>query len=241
MNTDDYRGESALPEDPELDSLYRAITGRQQFRYRADSDPLYRAAADRYVQNGRMAMRDTMGQAAALTGGYGSSYAQAAGQQRYDEYLRSLSEALPQYNSMAWQQYQAEGEALQNAYDLAWQRRESAYRRDRDAAADAAAAEQRDYSRRQDSYRQLYQLITAAGYEPADEELAAAGMSREQAEALRQQYLLAQQPKARSYGGSGSKSSKKKTDSKAKSGSVGAAVGAGAGAGTGNWVSLLMN
>ena len=185
MNTDEYRSETGLPEDPELDSLYRAITGRQQFRYRADSDPLYRAAADRAVQNGRMAMRDTQGRAAALTGGYGSSYAQAAGQQQYDEYLRTLSEALPQYYGLAWEQYRAQGEALQNAYDLAWQRRESDYRRDRDAAADAAAAEKLGYERRQDSYRQLYQLISAAGYEPTDEELEAAGMSRAQAEALR--------------------------------------------------------
>ena len=193
--------------DPELDSLYAAITGRQAFSYKASEDPLYRSAADRYIQNGRMAMRDTMGQAAALTGGYGSSYAQAVGQQQYDEYLRSLAQVLPQYYSMAWQRYEAQGQALRDAYDLARQRRQDDYARQRDeeereraAAAAAQAAEARDYARQQDSYKQLYQLIFSSGYVPTDEELSAAGMSRAQADALLRQYLQGQKPKGSSGG-----------------------------------------
>ena len=194
--------------DPELDSLYAAITGRQAFSYKASEDPLYRSAADRYIQNGRMAMRDTLGQAAALTGGYGSSYAQAVGQQQYDEYLRSLAQVLPQYYSMAWQRYEAQGQALRDAYDLARQRRQDDYARQRDeeereraAAAAAQAAEARDYARQQDSYKQLYQLIFSSGYVPTDEELSAAGMSRAQADALLRQYLQGQKPKGGSRGG----------------------------------------
>ena len=194
--------------DPELDSLYAAITGRQAFSYKADQDPLYRSAADRTIQNGRMAMRDTMGQAAARTGGYGSSYAQAVGQQQYDEYLRSLAQVLPQYYSMAWQRYEAQGQALRDAYDLARQRRADDYARQRDeeereraAAAAAQAAEARDYARQQDSYKQLYQLIFSSGYVPTDEELSAAGMSRAQADALLRQYLQGRKPKGGSSGG----------------------------------------
>ena len=199
--------------DPELDELYRAITGRQSFSYRADSDPLYRAAADRYIQNGRLAMRDTMGRAAALTGGYGSSYAQAAGQQQYDEYLRQLSAAAPEYYDLAFRQYQAQGQALQDAYNLARQRDADAYGRARDAAADARAAEAQAYARQQDAYKQLYNLIVTVGYHPTDEELAAAGMTRPQAEALLAQW---QQPAAgRSYSGYGG-SKKKKTKTTVK-------------------------
>ena len=109
--------------DRELEELYAAVTGRPAFSYTPGNDPLYRSYAERYVQNGRLAMRDTLGQAAALTGGYGSSYAQSVGQQRYDEYLRSLSEALPEFYGMAWQRYQAEGEVLKDAYGLGRQRR----------------------------------------------------------------------------------------------------------------------
>ena len=216
-----------LPDtEAELDALYRAITGRQPFRYRADSDPLYRAAADRYIQNGRLAMRDTQGRAAALTGGYGSSYAQAAGQQQYDEYLRQLSAAAPEYYKLAFQQYQAQGQALQDAYGLARQRDADAYARARDAAADERAAAADAYARLQDAYDRLYDLIVNAGYEPTDQELAEAGMTRAQADAL----LAGRKKKAssaRSYGG-GSKKKKKSSGSR-KSGSDKSGGGTGAG------------
>jgi hypothetical protein len=190
-------GESAA--DPELDELYRAITGRKAFSYSAAKDPLYRVAADRAIQNGRLAMRDTMGQAASLTGGYGSSYAQGVGQQRYDEYLRGLADAVPEYYRLAFQQYQAQGDALRDAYGLARQRDQDAYARQQDAAAAARAAEAAAYARQQDAYKQLYNLIVNAGYEPTDEELAAAGMTRAQAEAL----LRRQQQSAGGRAGSG--------------------------------------
>ena len=62
--------------DAELERLYAAITGRPAFSYDPASDPVYNSYAQSYQRRGRLAMRNTMGQAAALTGGYGSSYAQ---------------------------------------------------------------------------------------------------------------------------------------------------------------------
>ena len=41
-------------------------------------------------------MKDTMGQAAALTGGYGSSYAESSAQQQYDAYLQQLGDIVPE-------------------------------------------------------------------------------------------------------------------------------------------------
>ena len=224
-------------DDRELNRLYTAITGRPSFSYSPSGDPMYQSYADRYLQNGRLAMRDSMGQGAALTGGYGSSYAQSVGQQQYNEYLRSLGEVLPELYGLAWQRYSAEGEQLQKAYDLAWQRRENAYQRGRDALADerwaseqelerqrwdsqqAAAAEKTAYQRQSDSYKRLYQLISSSGYEPTDGELAEAGLTREQAEALRWEYLRANKllPGAGGGGGGGyarGGSGKKKTASK---------------------------
>ena len=232
----------AFDDDRELERLYTAITGRPGFSYSPSDDPMYRSYADRYVQNGRLAMRDSMGRSAALTGGYGSSYAQSVGQQQYNEYLRSLGEVLPELYGLAWQRYSAEGEQLQKAYDLAWQRRENAYQRGRDALADerwaseqelerqrwdsqqAAAAEKTAYQRQSDSYKRLYQLIASSGYEPTDAELEAAGLTREQAEALRYEYLRANKllPGAGGGGGGGyGGGSRKKTASKtaAKTGS----------------------
>lgn len=154
--------------DEELEALYAAISRRPAFSYDPGADPVYQSYARRYAQDGLLAMRDTMGQAAALTGGYGSSYSQSAGQQRYDEYLRSLGEVLPELYGMAYQQYADQGEALRRDYDLAFDRREAEYRRGLDR-------ENRDYARRQDSYKKLYQLIASSGYSPSDTELSAAG------------------------------------------------------------------
>ena len=230
--------------DAELDALYAAITGRQPFRYRAQDDPLYRSYADRYVQNGRMAMRDSMGAAAALTGGYGSSYAQRVGQQQYDEYLRLLSEALPELYGMAYEQYRDEGAALRERYDLAHQRsadaysrerdrQEDAYQRERDALADEryrseqqAKASQQSYKQRQDSYQKLYKLITVSGYVPTDEELRAAGLTRASAEALRREYERTHggaQQSAAAYSRSGTAKREKKKTTAAETKSTGSA------------------
>ena len=70
--------------DGEIGRLFEKIVQRPAFRYDAESDPLFNSYRDRTVREGRLAMQDTMGQAAHLTGGYGSSYGQAVGQQQYD-------------------------------------------------------------------------------------------------------------------------------------------------------------
>ena len=210
--------------DRELDSLYAAITGRKAFSYNPAADPLYRAAADSAMQNGRMAMRDTMGQAAALTGGYGSSYAQRVGQQQYDEYLRSLSEALPQYYQLAWQQYSAQGDALQNAYDLAYQRDRDRISDERYASQQAAAAEQLAWQQQKTNYANLVKLISSSGYKPTAAQLKAAGLSRDAANALRREYLRARGLSGGSSGGgggsSGGSSASASVDSRSAAGSV---------------------
>ena len=58
-----------------------AIRKRKKFSYDLNGDALYQQYKDKYVQQGKQAMQDTMGQAAALTGGYASTYGQAVGQQ----------------------------------------------------------------------------------------------------------------------------------------------------------------
>ena len=78
--------------DEQLADLYNQITQRKPFEYSTDDDMLYQQYLQKYTQQGQQAMRDTMGQAAALTGGYGSSYGQAVGQQTYDAYLRQLND-----------------------------------------------------------------------------------------------------------------------------------------------------
>ena len=110
-----------------LDNLLGQIRDREKFHYDVNADALYRQVAQNYLRQGQQAMMDTAGKASALTGGYGNSYAETAGQQTYQQYLLGLTELVPQYQQLAWNQYQAEGEELLNRYELLQQQEESAY------------------------------------------------------------------------------------------------------------------
>ena len=174
--------------DAEIERLYAAITGRPAFSYDPASDPVYNSYAQSYRRRGRLAMRDTMGQAAALTGGYGSSYAQSVGQQQYDSYLQSLGEALPELYGMAWQRYNAEGDALKTAWELASERSEVRRESEREAAEREAAAQKSAETARRGNYDRLYKLIYNSGYNPNETELSDSGMTGEQASALLAEY-----------------------------------------------------
>ena len=177
-------------------AIYEQIAARGPFQYDPGADPLYGVTRDRYVQQGRMAMKDTMGQAAALTGGYGSSYGQAVGQQQYDASLQGLAELIPELYQTAYERYQDQGAALQKQYELLGRQAALDYDRYRDELGDwqrerAWQQEREDdaYDRAADAYSRLYALIAATGYVPTEEELSGAGMSQEAAEALRYEYL----------------------------------------------------
>ena len=119
-----------------LAEIYDRLNSRQPFRYDPARDGLYLTAREQAVRQGRRAMEDTMGQAAALTGGYGSTYSQAAGQQVYDDYLLRLNEQVPELARLARQNYDADTEALYRQYEAARAADESDYARARDAVTD---------------------------------------------------------------------------------------------------------
>lgn len=122
--------------DSTISELYDKIVNRQPFKYDYSSDPLYGQYKESYTQQGRQAMRDTMGQAAALTGGYGSSYGQAVGQQQYDAYMQRLNDVLPQLYGMARDVYKEEGDTLNTHLSLAGALRDTEYNQFRDAVGD---------------------------------------------------------------------------------------------------------
>ena len=86
----------------QLQDIYNKIANREPFQYDVNADPLYQTYKDQYIQGGKLAMKDTMGQAAALTGGYGSTYGQQVGQQAYDAYLKDLGAVIPELYGMAY-------------------------------------------------------------------------------------------------------------------------------------------
>ena len=119
-----------------LAELYDRLGARQPFRYDPAKDGLYLTAREQAARMGRRAMQDTMGQAAALTGGYGSTYAQAAGQQAYDDYLLRLNEQVPELARLARQNYDADTGDLYRHYEAVRAADDADYSRALDALAD---------------------------------------------------------------------------------------------------------
>lgn len=102
----------------QMDSILNDILNRKDFSYDVKADPLFQQYRDQYVRNGQLAMRDTMGQAAQLTGGYGNSYAQQAGQQAYNGYMQGLTDKIPELYNLAIQAYNNKTNELNNRYNL---------------------------------------------------------------------------------------------------------------------------
>lgn len=111
----------------QIDSKANDILNRKEFNYDVNSDALYNQYKDRYVNLGRQAMMDTMGQAAALTGGYGNSYAQIAGQQAYQGYMQGLTDKIPELYQLALDRYNQQGQQLYDQYGLLNSQEQNAY------------------------------------------------------------------------------------------------------------------
>ena len=122
--------------DGELTEIYNNIRNRKKFSYDLGTDPVYQQYREQYQRQGRLAMQDTMGQAAALTGGYGSTYGEQVGQQAYNAYLQNLNDIVPDLYNAAYNRYQQEGQDLYNQYGLLSDRENQAYSRYRDAVQD---------------------------------------------------------------------------------------------------------
>lgn len=129
---------------PQMQAQFEAIMNRQPFAYDVGSDAAFKQMQDMYTQQGRMAMMDTMGKAAELTGGYGNSYAQGAGQGAYNQYLQQLYAMAPEYEQRAFSRYQQEGADMLDRYNM------------------MAAREENEYGRYMDSVNQYYAELDRA-------------------------------------------------------------------------------
>ena len=120
----------------QIDDILGRIMNREEFSYDVNGDALYQQYKDNYIQQGKMAMQDTMGQAAAMTGGYGNSYAATAGNQAYQASLGELNNVIPELYQMALDKYTREGDELLDQYAI------------------LGDQENQDYAKYQDTYNQ---------------------------------------------------------------------------------------
>lgn len=117
------------------DTLNKILNG-EKFSYDFNADPLYQQARDKYKAMGQSAMMDTMGQAAALTGGYGNSYAAAAGQQVYQQTAGQANDIIPQLQQAAYERYLNERADLKDQLGLLSGLEQNDYGRYRDNVGD---------------------------------------------------------------------------------------------------------
>ena len=110
-----------------LDQKTNQYMNRDAFSYDVANDPMYKQYKEQYAAMGNLAMQDTMGQAAALTGGYGNTYAQTAGQQTYQNYLNQVNQMVPELAAAARSNYEAEGNRLYNEIALLEGQKATAY------------------------------------------------------------------------------------------------------------------
>ena len=203
--------------DEKLNALYDKIMNREPFNYDMNADPMYQQLKDRYIQQGQMASQDTMGKAAALTGGYGNTYAQAVGQQTYQQYLQGLNDKVPELAKLAMSKYNMEGDQLAEQYAMMMKQENQDYARHQDAQNQWLAERKYlagrydtergyDYSMWQDQlsvgmkqqatkYDRLVSLIKSTGYSPTAQELADAGMSAAEAAAYGKYYTEQNTPR----------------------------------------------
>ncbi|RHV32090.1 hypothetical protein DXB56_10175 [Clostridium sp. OM04-7] len=123
----------------QISDILDNILNRPKFSYTSEdmtNDDLYKMYRDQYLRQGNLAMRDTMGNAASLTGGYGNTYASAAGQQAYDNYVSMLNDKALDFYDRAYQRYNDEGQNLYNQMNVVTGLDNTDYQRYRDTVSD---------------------------------------------------------------------------------------------------------
>lgn len=157
----------------QIDDVFGKIQNRKPFQYDVNADALYEQYKNQYINNGRLAMEDTIGQAATLTGGYDNSYAHSVGQQTYNRYLEGLNDRVPELYQMALNRYMQEGDDLRNDYALLMDRDSLDYGRYQDAAALA---------------KSQVEAMLALGVRPSDDLIKQSGLSQEYINAFMAQF-----------------------------------------------------
>lgn len=140
----DFKFEYSKQND--LDEVFAQIYKNSDFSYNIESDPLYQQFRAQAINQGQKAMKDTMGQASAMTGGYGNSYAATAGNQAYQEYLESLNDIVPELYQLAYDKHNQKNQDILNKYSVLSQEKESEYEKNFNEFW-------QDYSRKYREYR----------------------------------------------------------------------------------------
>ncbi len=215
--TDGSRYEKVADEDSYNEALRNNVNSlleasRQPFSYDPNTDPSFASYAKQYRREGQRAAEDSLGEAAALTGGMPSTAAIAASQQAGNRYAAALADKIPELEQQSYNRYlgginqqRANVSTLSALNDAAFQRRQYAENLQREL-------ENLDYTRAAQKAETLgglgnYDAFRALGF--TDDEIAAMYAGREKQEDQAARELSLKYYKALGGGGDGGKKTSK--------------------------------
>lgn len=129
-------------------ALADKIANRKEFSYDFNADPLYQNYKDQYTRQAQLGQANAMGQAAALTGGYGNSYAATAGNLAYQDSMSHLNDVIPELYNAAMNKYNQDLSNQRADLSMYQGLEDTDYGRYRDSVA--------DYNTDRDFYSQDY-------------------------------------------------------------------------------------
>ena len=135
----------------QMSGLLNNVTNRQEFSYNPLEDANYQALAKVYNANGLKAQQDTLGQAAALNGGYNTSWATSASQQARNDYNQQLASLIPELEQTAYSRYYDNYNMNLNALGALQDADNTAYQKYRDSVADSQWLYGQNYQKYRDT------------------------------------------------------------------------------------------
>lgn len=153
----------------QLKGWLNEIDNYEQFKYDLNADMLYKQYVDNAMMQGQTAMQDTMAQAAALTGGYGNSYAAAVGNQAFQNYITQANNNIPAFQQMAMDVWQSGLDQLLTQYNAGTQQLNNLLNLDAQALARWQANENLAFSAWQANEQNAYNQWLA-GYNQVNDQ-----------------------------------------------------------------------
>lgn len=129
----------------QIDDTLKQILNGKEFSYDVNSDKLFDQYKNQAVRNGKLSMEDTVAKMSSMTGGYGNSFAQTAGQAAYAGEMQKVNDIIPELEALAYERYRDKKNDLKEGYGLLLDAEETAYGRHRDEVSDYLT--ERDYLR----------------------------------------------------------------------------------------------
>lgn len=124
------------PYAKQLTTVTNSLLNRNKFAYDMNADAMYNTYKDQYMKYGNMAMRDTLGDTAGLTGGMVSSAAINAGNSAYQAQMDALNDKVTDLYGQALSKYNTETNDLYSRFNLLYQLDGQKYQQYRDDVSD---------------------------------------------------------------------------------------------------------